>query len=235
MGIVIHSNVHRSGHRLHHRSSNLWSCCPSFVEQRWKSAGRTNTFFFLLLLSSFRYPNSVKTMNTSLFVLLLQLYVAAASTTDLTGNHATHSATKEFQEFCASKAAQLYEFYIDTFQMSENWSIDVMLLLFVSICLLYVCARFHRSGSYSLVLYLKWIALQYIIANVWSSVVVNQTPLPLLNLFVFVCLLIWIFTAVNNDKLPNDSIEQSDRIEHGWYSKVSLLLSVAIVGLFLHY
>jgi len=172
-------------------------------------------------------------MNTSLFVLLLQLYVAAASTTDLTGNHATHSATKEFQEFCASKAAQMYEFYVETFQMSENWSIDLMLLLFLSICLLYVCARFHRS--YSLVLYLKWIALQFIIANVWSSVVVNQTSLPLLNLFVFVCLLIWIFTAVNNDKLPNDSIEQSDRIEHGWYSKVSLLLSVAIVGLFLHY
>ena len=206
---------------------------PSFVEQRWKSAGRTNTSFFLsfyCLLSDTKF--SVKTMNTSLFVLLLQLYVAAASTTDLTGNHATHSATKEFQEFCASKAAQLYEFYIETFQMSENW-IDLLLLLFVSLCLLYVCARFHRS--YSLVLYLKWIALQFIIANVWSSVVVNQTSLPLLNLFVFVCLLIWIFTAVNNDKLPNDSIEQSDRIEHGWYSKVSLLLSVAIVGLFLHY
>ena len=49
-----------------------------------------------------------KLMNATLFVLLLlccrvQLYVAAAGT-ELTGNHATRSATKEFQEFCTSKA-----------------------------------------------------------------------------------------------------------------------------------
>lgn len=162
-----------------------------------------------------------KLMNATLFVLLLlccrvQLYVAAAGT-ELTGNHATRSATKEFQEFCTSKAAQLYEFYIDTFHMSQKWEVELMLLFFLSMCLLYVCARFHKS--YSLVLCLKWIALQFIIATVWSSVV-KQTPLPVLNLFVFVCLLIWIFTAVN--ELPNESIEQSDRMKHGWYSKVSI-------------